>query len=58
LGQFYIHNLPLNKNFNEFKTLSDEKCDTYIKTYDQLQLVVVDEIPLVGNRIHVVIHWL
>jgi hypothetical protein len=48
--------LPLNKNFNEFETLSDEKCDTKIKTYNQLQLVVVDEIPLVGNRIHVIIH--
>jgi hypothetical protein len=30
--------------------VNDEKCDILIKTYDQLQLIVVDEIALVGYR--------
>ncbi len=42
--------IPLNKNFNELKTLSDEKCDSLIRNYDQLHLLVIDEISLVGNR--------
>jgi hypothetical protein len=42
--------IPLNKIFNEFKTLNDEKCDTLINTYDQLQLVVIDGIYLIGNK--------
>ncbi len=50
LGQLCIHDFSLNKNYDELKTLSDEKCDNLIKTYDQLQLVTVDEIPLVSNR--------
>jgi len=50
LGQLCIHDFSLNKNYNELKTLSDGKCDNLIKTYDQLQLVIVDEIPLVSNR--------
>jgi hypothetical protein len=28
--------IPLNKTFNELKALSDEKCDSLIKHYDQL----------------------
>jgi len=35
--------IPLNKNFNELKTLNDEKCDSLIKNYDQLHLLVIDE---------------
>jgi DNA replication protein DnaC len=42
--------IPLNKNFNELKALSNEKCDNLIKKYDQLHLLVIDEISLVGNR--------
>ncbi len=42
--------IPLNKIFNELKTLSDEKLDNLIKIYDQLNLLVIDEILLVGNR--------
>jgi hypothetical protein len=35
--------IPLNKKFNELKTLNDEKCDSLIKKYDQLHLLVIDE---------------
>jgi len=42
--------IALNKNYNELETLSDEKHDTLIKTYDQLQLLIIDEISLVCNR--------
>jgi hypothetical protein len=41
---------PLNKNYNDIKTLSDEKCDILIKKFNQLQLVVIDEVFLVDNR--------
>jgi hypothetical protein len=43
--------IPLNKNFNELKALSDEKRDSLIRKYDQLHLLVIDEISLVGNII-------
>ncbi len=39
----------INKNFNEFKALNDERCDILIKTYTQLQLLIIYEISLVGN---------
>jgi hypothetical protein len=42
--------IALNKNYNELKTLSDEKHDTLINTYDQLQMLIIDEISLVCNR--------
>ncbi len=42
--------VPLNKNYNEFKALSDEKHNILIKTYDQLQILIIDEISLIGNR--------
>ncbi len=35
--------IPLNKKFNELKTLNDEKCESLIKNYDQLHLLIVDE---------------
>jgi hypothetical protein len=35
--------IPLNKNFNELKTFSDEKHDSLIINYDQLHLLVIDE---------------
>jgi ATP-dependent DNA helicase PIF1 len=40
----------LKKKNNELKSLGDEKCDILIKTYDQLQMLVIDEISLVNNR--------
>jgi hypothetical protein len=40
----------MKKNYNELKTLSDENRDTLIKTYDQLQSIILDEIFLVSNR--------
>ncbi len=40
--------IPLHKSL---KTLNDEKCDTLIKTHDQLQSIVIGEISLVNNRI-------
>ncbi len=39
----------MNKNLKELKILSDEIYDTLIKTYDQLRLLVIDEISLVGK---------
>ncbi len=36
--------IPLNKKFNELKSLSDEKCDSLIKHYDKLHLLVIGEI--------------
>ncbi len=40
----------INKNFNEFKTLNDERCDILITTYTQLQPLIINEIYLVRNR--------
>lgn len=42
--------IPLNKNYNELKALNDEKPDNLIKTYDQLQMLIIDEILLINNR--------
>ncbi len=36
--------IPLKKIYN------DEKCYTLIKMYDQLQIIIINEISLVGNR--------
>ncbi len=41
--------IPLNKKYNELKALSDEKRDNLIKTYDQLQMLIINEISLIGN---------
>ncbi len=41
----------LNKNFNELKTLNDEKHNTLLKKIDQLWLLIIDEISLLGNKI-------
>jgi hypothetical protein len=30
--------------------LSDEKCDTFITTYNQFRLLLIKEISLVGNK--------
>jgi len=42
--------IPLNKNLTKLNALSDERWDTFIKTYDQLCLLVIDEVSLVSNR--------
>ncbi len=42
--------IPLNKNLTELNALSDEKGKTFIKTYDQFCVLVIDEISLVGNK--------
>ncbi len=42
--------VPLKKNYNGFKALSDEKHNILIKTYDQLQMLIIDEISLIGFR--------
>jgi len=41
--------IPLHKSYT-LKTLNDEKCDILVNTYDQLRLVIIDEIFLVGNK--------
>jgi hypothetical protein len=44
--------MTLNKTFNELKTTKRwKKHDSLIKTYDQLWLLIIDEISLVGNII-------
>jgi hypothetical protein len=44
----FTFGIPLNKNLKELKILSDERRDTFIKTY-KLRLLVIDEISLVGK---------
>jgi hypothetical protein len=42
--------ISLNKILTKLNALNDEKCDTFIKTYDQFCLLVINEISLVCNR--------
>jgi hypothetical protein len=42
--------IHLNKNFNELKALTDENQDSLLKYNDQLHLLVISEISLVGNK--------
>ncbi len=42
--------ISLNKNLIELNALSDERCDIFIKIYDQLCLLVINEISLVSNK--------
>ncbi len=41
--------IPLNKNVTKLNALSDERQDTFIKTYYQLCLLVRNEVYLVNN---------
>ncbi len=43
--------IPLNKNLTKLNALIDERRDTFISTYDQLCLFVIDEISSVDNKI-------
>jgi hypothetical protein len=36
--------IPLNKYLTKLNALSDERWDIFIKTYDQLCLLVIDEV--------------
>jgi ATP-dependent DNA helicase PIF1 len=52
IGGSTIHSalgIPLNKNLLELGGLSDERHDSFAKKYDQLRLLVIDEISLVGS---------
>jgi hypothetical protein len=42
--------IPLNKNLIELNALINERQDIFIKTYDQLCLLLINEVFLVGNR--------
>ncbi len=42
--------IPLNKNLTKLNALSDEKWDNFTKTYDQLCLLVINEVSLVSNK--------
>ncbi len=42
--------IPINKNFNEFKALNDERHDILFKTYIQLQLLIIDDLKKFGNK--------
>ncbi len=46
----YEFAIPWNIYFNELKTLNDEKCDTSINAYDQLQLIMIDEVFLISKK--------
>ncbi len=46
----FVFAILINKNFNEFETSNDERCDILTKKKTQLQLLILDEISLVGNR--------
>jgi hypothetical protein len=41
--------IPLNKSLLELGILNDERCDNFIKKYNQLCLLVINEISLVGS---------
>jgi hypothetical protein len=43
--------IPLNKNLTKLNALSDERRDTFIKTYHRLYLLVINGIFLVSNKI-------
>jgi hypothetical protein len=40
----------INKSINDFKPLSDERCDILAKQYTQLKLLMLDEISLIGSQ--------
>ncbi len=42
--------VPLNKNYNELKALSDKKPNILIKPFHQLQMLIINEVLLIGNR--------
>jgi hypothetical protein len=45
----YALAILLNKNLTKLNALNDERRDIFIKTYDQLCLLVIDEISFVDN---------
>jgi hypothetical protein len=58
IGGSTIHSalgIPLNKSLLELGGLSDERHDNFAKKYDQLRLLVIDEISLVGSRMFAMI---
>jgi hypothetical protein len=36
--------ISLHKNIKKFNALNDKRCDTFIKTYDQHHLLVINKI--------------
>jgi hypothetical protein len=44
MAQQYILHLQFQQN------LRNERCDIFIKIYDQLCLLIIDEVSLVNNR--------
>jgi len=47
-----IHSrLSLPLNYKPLQSLSIERLNSLLKTYDELQLLVLDEVSLIGNRI-------
>jgi hypothetical protein len=41
--------ITLNRNLNELKTLIDERWYNLIKTYDELCLLIINDIFFIGN---------
>ncbi len=42
--------VPLNKNLTKLNAISDKRHDIFIKTYDQLCLLVIDEVSSFVNN--------
>jgi len=43
--------ISLHKNITKVNALNDNRCETFIKTYDQHHLLVTNKISLIGNKV-------
>jgi hypothetical protein len=53
IGDTIIHSslaIPIHKNLNQLTNLSDEKRNIFIKKYDQLKVLMLDEISFISHR--------
>ncbi len=47
----FAFKISIQKNIEKVNALNDKRCDTFIKTYDQHHLLVIDKISLIGNKV-------
>lgn len=53
IGDTIIHSsltIPIHKNLNQLTNLSDENRNIFIKKYDQLKVLMLDEISFISHR--------
>jgi hypothetical protein len=53
IGDTIIHwslTIPIHKNLNQLTNISDEKRNIFIKKYDQLKVLMLDEISFINHR--------